>query len=84
MPDERTAAIFNGAPAFNLQGGRPSSPGELPMRGLLLLSFLIAAALAIDAYAFGFRYSRAALREADYQTQQFSYKVNRHVTSPID
>jgi len=48
------------------------------MRSLLILSGLVIVALAIDAYSYGGRYSRVVVREANYQTQQFAYKVSRY------
>jgi hypothetical protein len=51
---------------------------------LFFLSILLAVALAIDASGFGGRYRRAALWEANYQTQQFAYRVNHYFTPPVD
>jgi hypothetical protein len=54
------------------------------MRSLLFVSALIIVALAVDAWAFGGQYRRSALREANYQTQQFAYKVAGYFRPSID
>ena len=54
------------------------------MRILLFLSALLVVALAIDASAYGGRYRKAVMFEANYQTQQFAYKASRYFESPIN
>jgi hypothetical protein len=45
------------------------------MRGLLILSVLLAVALAVDTEEFGGQYRRAVWREVNYEGQQFASKV---------
>jgi hypothetical protein len=54
------------------------------MRILLLLSALMAVALAIDASEFSGRHRRAVWSEANYQIQQFANKVNRSFEPRLD
>ena len=47
------------------------------MRNLLILSALIAVALAVDAQEFSGQYRRAAWLEVNYQAQKFTHKVGQ-------
>jgi hypothetical protein len=55
------------------------------MRGLLILSALLAVALAIDAAEFDGQYRRAVWREVNYEGQQFASRITHLLTgAPVD
>ena len=56
---------------------KPRKTGKIVLmgRGLLILTVLIGAIWAIDAFAFDGRYRQAAWREANYQAQKLDHEV---------